>query len=167
MGMSGAPPQRNPRRRARRHGARIPRSRRCPGWRRRRLLTSVCLIDLLRVYAPRMPFEQGEARPRGMAARSVRVPLAGTRRALRTAAPQPRTPTRAPCVPWRGTYHTPLTRIRDRRAQRVFELFVSQLRGVEDVESPSYTRYTYLLERCVARPDGTRNARVYRAPLHV
>ena len=34
-------------------------------------------------------------------------------------------------------------------SQELFELILTQLRGLEDVDSPSFTRYCYLLERCV------------------
>ena len=40
-------------------------------------------------------------------------------------------------------------------SQVVFELFVSQLRGISDVASPSFPRYFYLLERCDASPPAT------------
>ena len=36
-------------------------------------------------------------------------------------------------------------------SQVVFELFISQLRGLEDVEGASFSRYAYLLERCAPR----------------
>ncbi|KAL1508360.1 hypothetical protein AB1Y20_004470 [Prymnesium parvum] len=57
-----------------------------------RLLTACCLADLLRIYAPETPFDDG-------------------------------------------------------RLKDVFELFVAQLRGVEDIASPSFSRFAYLLER--------------------
>ena len=37
--------------------------------------------------------------------------------------------------------------LRSPSAQDVFELLVSQLHGLEDVEGPSYERYVYLIER--------------------
>ena len=100
----------------------------------RRLLVACCHADLLRLYAPDMPYEADVLKVRARAPRLRSGADGGVRSPLR--AGDSTRDARAVVPP-------PLPAC----SQDVFELIVMQLPGLEDVDGPSYGRYIYLLER--------------------